>query len=228
MQFPASRINELMTFDKNWDSAGLGIRETYLVGPDGLMRSDSRLFVNDPQKFKQEVIAAGTPPDIADNPFGRAAPRWCSRWRRTPPPTPRWASPGLCSPRTTSNRTLQSHAPVSEHNSSLQWAIVAKIDTTGRSNVAAFTRTLVLTTVGISFSSFSPFIWRSCSSPDRRPRPVFAAHQCGRLPGGHSGRDARDEIGDLTAAFNEMSGASPSRKICSTSSAGSTTSCSNR
>ena len=46
LQFPATKINRLMTFDKQWGTAGLGATgETYLVGPDGLMRSDSRLFL---------------------------------------------------------------------------------------------------------------------------------------------------------------------------------------
>ena len=30
------------------------------------MRSDSRMFLEDPQEYRQKVIAAGTPPDIPD------------------------------------------------------------------------------------------------------------------------------------------------------------------
>ncbi len=67
LQFPIAKINRLMTFDKQWESAGLGrTGETYLAGPDNLMRSDSRLFLENPQQFKQEVVQAGTPPDVAD------------------------------------------------------------------------------------------------------------------------------------------------------------------
>lgn len=37
-----------MTFDKRWAEAGLGeTGETILAGPDFLMRSDSRLFIED-------------------------------------------------------------------------------------------------------------------------------------------------------------------------------------
>ena len=30
------------------------------------MRSDSRLFLQDPEKYKRDAVAAGTPPDIVD------------------------------------------------------------------------------------------------------------------------------------------------------------------
>ena len=40
--------------------------ETFLVGPDGLMRSDSRLFLENPEQFKRDVVDAGTPPDVAE------------------------------------------------------------------------------------------------------------------------------------------------------------------
>ncbi len=68
MQFPISKINRLMTVDKQWEASGMGrTGETYIVGPDGLMRSDSRLFVEDREAFKRAVIDAGTPPEIAED-----------------------------------------------------------------------------------------------------------------------------------------------------------------
>ena len=41
--------------------------ETFIVGPDDLMRSDSRLFLENPEEFKRDVIDAGTPPDVAED-----------------------------------------------------------------------------------------------------------------------------------------------------------------
>ncbi|HTY28798.1 MAG TPA: cache domain-containing protein, partial [Mycobacterium sp.] len=67
LQFPIDKINRLMTFDKKWRDAGLGeTGETFLAGPDELMRSDSRLFLENPQQYKHDVVEAGTPPDVAD------------------------------------------------------------------------------------------------------------------------------------------------------------------
>ena len=205
--------------------------ETYLVGPDGLMRSDSRLFVNDPQKFKQEVIAAGNAaghrraiPSAGRHHAGAAGGVGRHRQRQDGPVRDSGLQ-GL--PR---NRTLQSYAPVSEHNSSLQWAIVAKIDTTEAfEREAAFTRTLVLTTVGISFGVclFAVYLAQLFVRPIKRletgVQRISAGDYQVAIP-----VETRDEIGDLTAAFNEMSRSLTVRKICSTSSAGSTTSCSNR
>ncbi|MDT5329409.1 MAG: hypothetical protein QOF31_706, partial [Mycobacterium sp.] len=66
LQFPISKINRLMTMDKRWEESGMGkTGETFIVGPDDLMRSDSRLFLENPEAFKRDVIDAGTPPDVA-------------------------------------------------------------------------------------------------------------------------------------------------------------------
>ncbi|MFZ1176946.1 MAG: adenylate/guanylate cyclase domain-containing protein, partial [Mycobacterium sp.] len=64
---PIAKINKIMTADKHWDAAGMGAAtETYLAGPDNLMRSDSRLFIEDPKAYRREAIDAGTPPDVVD------------------------------------------------------------------------------------------------------------------------------------------------------------------
>ena len=50
LQFPITKINRLMTFDKQWEESGMGeTGETFIVGPDDLMRSDSRLFLENPE-----------------------------------------------------------------------------------------------------------------------------------------------------------------------------------
>ena len=67
LQFPISKVNRLMTFDGRWLESGLGkTGETFIVGVDGLMRSDSRLFLENPEQYKHDVIEAGTPPDVAE------------------------------------------------------------------------------------------------------------------------------------------------------------------
>ena len=67
LPLPISKVNRIMTADKGWKAAGMGqTAETYLAGPDKLMRSDSRLFLQDPEKYRREAEAAGTPTDIVD------------------------------------------------------------------------------------------------------------------------------------------------------------------
>ncbi len=45
---------------------GPALGTNILAGPDKLMRSDSRLFLEDPKKYQRGAEAAGIPPDIVD------------------------------------------------------------------------------------------------------------------------------------------------------------------
>lgn len=51
-QMPVDRINEIMTFQREWGKAGLGESgESYLIGPDNKLRSESRFLVEDKQGY---------------------------------------------------------------------------------------------------------------------------------------------------------------------------------
>lgn len=51
-QMPIQKISQIMTHNQHWKDVGLGeTGETYLVGSDGLMRSNSRLFIEDKQRY---------------------------------------------------------------------------------------------------------------------------------------------------------------------------------
>jgi len=52
LQFPVDEINRVMTGNKNWKKDGLGNSgETYLVGQDYTMRSVSRFFIEEPDRY---------------------------------------------------------------------------------------------------------------------------------------------------------------------------------
>ncbi|MCV7210453.1 adenylate/guanylate cyclase domain-containing protein [Mycolicibacterium canariasense] len=207
LQFPISKINRLMTMDKRWEESGMGkTGETYIVGPDDLMRSDSRLFVEDPEKFKREVIDAGTPPDVAQNsirqggttlvqPVGSEATKLAQRGQRGT----------LIARDYLGKETLQAYAPVDIDG--LHWAMIAKIDTAEAfAPVSAFTRKLVLSTAGIIFvvSIAAMLLARFFIRPIRR---LEAGAQ--QISSGDYGVtvpvQSKDEFGDLTVAFNGMS-----------------------
>lgn len=60
MQLPIDEINRVMTGDENWEANGLGqTGEAYLVGADQLLRSDSRLFLQDVDQYMTEMAEAG-------------------------------------------------------------------------------------------------------------------------------------------------------------------------
>jgi class 3 adenylate cyclase len=207
LQFPISKINRLMTMDKRWEESGMGkTGETFIVGPDDLMRSDSRLFLEDPEAFKRDVVNAGTPPDVAQESIRQhgttlvqpVATEATQRAQRGQKGT-------LVADDYLGHETLQAYAPVDV--SGLHWAVIAKIDTSEAfAPVSAFTRTLVLSTVVIIFivCLAAMLLARLFVRPIRR---LEAGAQ--RISSGDYDVavpvQSRDEFGDLTVAFNDMS-----------------------
>lgn len=207
LQFPISKINRLMTVDKQWEAAGLGrTGETFLVGPDDLMRSDSRLFLEYPDQYRRDVVDAGTPPEVADQalrqggttlvqPVATEATRQAQRGQ----------TGTIVETDYLGQDTLQAYAPVNLPG--LNWSIVAKIDTAEAfAPVSAFTRRLVLSTAAIIFvvSVAAMLLARLFVRPLRRledgAQQISAGNYHVTLP-----VQSRDEFGDLTLAFNEMS-----------------------
>ncbi|WP_430010404.1 hypothetical protein, partial [Methylophaga lonarensis] len=51
-QIPITRINQIMTYDGNWQASGLGMSgDTVLIGPDRLLRSETRMMLESPEEF---------------------------------------------------------------------------------------------------------------------------------------------------------------------------------
>jgi class 3 adenylate cyclase len=207
LQFPISKINALMTVGGKWEAAGMGkTGETYLVGPDDLMRSDSRLFLENPDQFKRDVINAGTPPDVAQEsirqkgttlvqPVKNEATRLAQRGQRGT----------IVEDDYLGHRTLQAYAPVDLRG--LHWSIIAKIDSEEAFQpVFDFTRTLVISTAVIIFvvCLAAMLLARLFVRPIRRletgAQQISAGDYNVTLP-----VRSRDEFGDLTVAFNDMS-----------------------
>jgi class 3 adenylate cyclase len=207
LQFPISKINNLMTVDKQWVAAGMGdTGETFLVGPDGLMRSDSRMYLQNPEQFKRDVVDAGTPPDVAEEslrqggttlvqPVETEATRLALRGQ----------SGTIVEDDYLGHETLQAYAPVDLPG--LNWSIIAKIDTSEAfAPVSAFTRTLVLSTALIIFvvCLAAMLLARLFVRPIRRleagAQQISSGDYNVSLP-----VQSRDEFGDLTVAFNDMS-----------------------
>lgn len=61
IQISIDEIDKIMTYSQNWENAGQGkTGETYLVGNDLLMRSNSRFFIEDPQSYATTMKSLGT------------------------------------------------------------------------------------------------------------------------------------------------------------------------
>jgi class 3 adenylate cyclase len=206
---PIAKINKIMTADKHWQAAGMGAStETYLAGPDNLMRSDSRVFLEDPKEYRSEAIDAGTPPDVVDR-----AIRLGGTTLVQPVPTAglRAAQRGetgvVSATDYMGNRELEAYAPLNVPNSDLHWSVLATRDNSDAfARLGRFSKTLVIavTTMVFAICVASMVIAQAAVRPVRRleegTRKISSGDYDINIP-----VMARDEIGDLTAAFNEMS-----------------------
>ncbi|MGO9511777.1 MAG: HAMP domain-containing protein, partial [Mycobacterium sp.] len=206
---PIAKINRIMTADKNWSGAGMGAAtETYLAGPDGLMRSDSRLFLEDPKEYRREAIAAGTPPDVVDRALRLGGTTLVQPVESAGLKAAMRGETGVVSGTDyTGNRELEAYAPLVVPHSDLHWSILAtRDDSDAFARLGRFSKTLVIAVAAIVFAICvaSMVIAQSAVRPVRRlqegTRKISSGDYEFNIP-----VMARDEIGDLTAAFNEMS-----------------------
>ena len=207
VEYPATIVSNLMTGDRQWERAGMGrTGETFVVGKDDLMRSDSRLFLQDPQAYKADVIKAGTPPAVAERaitqgttvlvqPVGTKATEAAQRGE----------TGTLIATDYLGNRALQAYAPLNLKG--LNWVVVAAVDS-GEAFAPErnFAHKLVRSTALIIFlACLAAMVWsRLFVRPIKRleagAEKVSTGDYTVRLP-----EDTNDEFGDLTVAFNEMS-----------------------
>ncbi len=208
LQFPITKINKIMTFDKKWAQAGMGdTGETLLAGEDFLMRSDSRLFLEDPERYRTKVIDNGTPPDIPDIAIRQGGTTLIQPVTAEAHTEAQKGQSGTLITRDyLGQRTIQAYAPVGKM-ADLRWSIVAKIDTREAfAPEAAFTRIVVLATTGIILGVclLALILAQVFLRPIRRleagVQRISAGDYRVAIP-----VETRDEIGDLTGMFNEMS-----------------------
>ncbi len=66
-QMPIDKINAVMTSDSNWNNVGLGASgETYLIGSDLAMRSQSRFLIEDKEGYNSLMAGLGTDQGVLD------------------------------------------------------------------------------------------------------------------------------------------------------------------
>ena len=207
VEYPASIVNRLMTADRQWRESGMGTTgETYIVGKDNLMRSDSRLFLEDPEAYQRDVVAAGTAPDVAKRaikqgttvlvqPVGTIATEAAQRGETGTTIATDYLG----------HRALQAYAPVNIKG--LNWVVVASVDSDEAfAPERNFAHRLVRSTVLLIFiACIAAMLWsRLFVRPIRRleegAERISTGNYDSEIP-----VTTGDEFGDLTVAFNEMS-----------------------
>lgn len=206
LQIPIDQINRVMTGDQQWSEHGLGNSgETYLVGSDYTMRSDSRFFLEDPEaylqtldtlnypqqkisqlrRFQTSILNQGVNTDsVLYALAGDSGAHVVEDYRKVP--------------------VLSAYGPVDIGDE--RWAVLAEIDANEafapitdlqRSvSISTLLITLVLVVVGIAVS-------RSLT------RPIAALTQAAQAVGAGKvieplTQNSQDELGELTRQFNQM------------------------
>lgn len=209
LPLPISKINDIMNASKHWEAVGMGkSTETYLAGPDGLMRSDSRLFLQNPKQYQREAVAGGTPPDVVKKAIRLGSTVLVQPVQSAGLRAAQRGQTGVISDTDyLGNRELEAYAPLNVPNSDLHWSILAtRDDQEAYQRLASFGKTLVLAVAGMSvvICVLAMVLAKLLVRPIRRleagTEKISAGDYEVTVP-----VKTRDELGDLTAAFNEMS-----------------------
>ncbi|MGV1086422.1 MAG: adenylate/guanylate cyclase domain-containing protein [Mycobacterium sp.] len=207
LQVSVDGINNVMTGDRGWNSDGLGnTGETYLAGPDRLMRSVSRELLVDPKKFVTDVVANGTPEGIATRQVAIGDSVLLQPVNTTAVNLALSGQSGVNTAKSyLGPEVLQAYAPLKLPG--LNWGIVAKIDRAEAfAPVNAFARNIALSTgaIVLAVCLLALLFSRILTRPVKE---LVAAVQ--RVSGGELGITvpvtSRDEFGELASSFNDMS-----------------------
>ncbi|WP_382307873.1 adenylate/guanylate cyclase domain-containing protein [Herbiconiux sp. UC225_62] len=207
VQLPITSINDVMTGQEGWSADGLGeTGESYLVGPDRTMRSVSRLLIDDPETFEELTVEGGSSPDLAQRMVDVNGTVELQKVDTIPVDLALSGKTGtVIAQNYLGQETLNAYAPVDING--VQWVIVSSITTAEAfAPVDEFTRNLALAILAIIVivSLLSLLLAQVFARPVRTL--VGAVRQ---VAGGDLGVEVtsktRDEFGDLSVAFNDMS-----------------------
>ena len=215
MQLSAAEINKVMTGDQGWESDGQGkTGETYLAGPDRLMRSVSRELLENPDKFVTDVVARGTPEAIAKRQVELRDSTLLQPVNTAPVNAALSGQTGLTTAKSyLGAESLFAYVPL--RLPGLNWVLVAKVDKSEAfAPVNAFARNIALSTgaivLGICLLAF--LFARILTQPVKR---LVAAVQ--RVSAGELGITvpvtSRDEFGELASSFNDMSASLQTKQL---------------
>lgn len=206
VQIPLDGINSVMTGNEQWSQEGLGnTGETFLVGSDHLMRSTSRTLLTDPQRYRSEVIDAGTPAAVADRVIAQRNPVLLQSVGG--PVSDAVAGQTGVGEFTSylGHNVLAAYRPV--NIAGLNWVLVAEINTDeALAPVNDFARNIALATAAIVLivSLLSVLLARAFTRPLRTLNAAARDVSAGNYGGSVTIR-SNDELGALATSFNDMS-----------------------
>ena len=209
---PIKAINSLMTFGNQWTQSGLGdTGETYLIGNDSLMRSDSRALIENPETFISNL----------SNQRGNSSTLQTILSRNTTIGLLNIDNPGVTSassgevgfaefPNYSGNKVLSAYAPLSIEG--LDWVIVSEMEkeeaiasATELTYQVAYIGIGVVLAVIIVASISSLFVAGSLSSPViRLSKTVSQISRNSDLTTRSDLLDNKDEVSRMSKELNEL------------------------
>lgn len=207
VELPIQRLSNVMTADGDWSQGGLGATgETYLVAADGLMRSPSRLLLEDPEAFSTAATGAGVPSADVDRALVRQSTLDVVPVRSAAAAAALSGGEGtMIATNYLGRETLSAYGQVDIDG--FGWIVIAEVDTgEAFAPVSEFTRNLVISSAVLALivSVLSLLLARVFVRPLRRLGDAaqrIAAGETGvTVDAGNS-----DEMMSVASAFNDMS-----------------------
>lgn len=207
VEFPIDRINRVLTGNYGWRAEGLGSTgESYLVGSDGTLRSDSRFMHEDPQGFIQTLRQSNVPSQIVDQIASQGTPMCALPVDSQSVKAALRGQTGIA--RAIGYRgepVLSAYGPL--EMGTIRWAVIAEIDADeANAPIQAFGRTVIIVATGMALA----VTLLALISASMLTRPLRLLNEgARRLAAGETdvrvNLDSHDEFGDLGRVFNQMS-----------------------
>ena len=210
VQVPIAKVNELMTFRKDWVGSGLGnTGQTLLVGSDALARSVSRELEENPKSYAAALAANGVAPAIIQDISSRQSDLGARKLNSEGINQAIAGKTGLASYKNHLGRdVLGSYAPINVLG--LSWVTIAEIDQSEaflpaqalleRIGIAAAGTTGVLALLGFIFASA---LARSINKPIAHLQSTIQEVTTGNLEA-RTKMLPTDELGQLGNAFDTL------------------------
>lgn len=214
LQFPIDNFNKVLTGDFQWKEEGMGeTGETYLVGPDGTMRSRSRFMYADPETFVKVLRQSSVPSSVVDQ-IERQGNVLCVL--PVDSPAAEAALNGQSGIMETTDyrgqKVLSAYGPL--ELDSLRWGVLAEMDLAeAEAPVRAFARRVIIAAAALAgfVTLVALVVANLLTQPLRR-----LADGARRLGAGETGVrvdvKSQDEFGELAAVFNDMAASIKSQK----------------
>ena len=211
-QMPIAAINDVMTSEKKWKSMGLGDSgESYLVGKDHTLRSESRFLMEDKKAYLAALKEAGAASDLIESIAAKNSAIGLQMVKSQGVQAAQDGKTGaLITPDYRGVSVLSAFTPVSING--LDWVLMAELDEAEAfAGIDSMQHTIVLAVLLIVLLVVGVAIVLAIMGANALTRPINQAVDIAhKIAGGDFDSrivaSSKDEIGDLMRAFERMQG----------------------